>query len=95
MKDKVIELAKRSGAWEFFEAHETNEGDVEYFERFYCLVREQYRREIGEPLAWMYEDDAKQFRTNEMGATVWSIKVGNPNRGTTDVPLYQLPKEAE
>ena len=44
--------------------------------------------ESQEPVAWMYEDDYQRMLNSETFCTVYSVKVGSPDKGVTDVPLY-------
>jgi hypothetical protein len=49
--------------------------------------------ESQEPVAWMYEDDYQRMLTSETFCTVYSVKVGSPDKGVTDVPLYTTPPQ--
>jgi hypothetical protein len=44
-------------------------------------------------VAWMYEDDYQRMLTSETFCTVYSVKVGSPDKGVTDVPLYTHPPQ--
>jgi hypothetical protein len=50
--------------------------------------------EQSEPVAWMYPNDLKHMLKNEASCTVYSVKVGSPNHGTSDVALYTHPAPA-
>lgn len=41
-----------------------------------------------EPVAWMYSNDHERMRETETFCTVYLVKVGSPDKGVTDVPLY-------
>ena len=44
-----------------------------------------------EPVAWMYSDDYERMTTSETFCTVFSVKVGSPDKGVTDIQLYTAP----
>lgn len=46
-----------------------------------------------EPVAWMYSDDHERMLKTEAFCTVYSVKVGSPDKGVTDVPLYTTPSQ--
>lgn len=47
-----------------------------------------------EPIAFMYRDDFERCKNSETVATVYSVKVGSPDRGTSDVELFAAPQPA-
>ena len=48
---------------------------------------------VQEPVAWMYSDDHKRMLKTETFCTVYSVKVGSPDKGVTDVPLFTAPPQ--
>jgi len=56
------------------------------------LVR-QTKQEQGEPVAYMYPDDLERMQTSDSFCTVFSVKVGSPDKGLSTVELYTTPHQ--
>ena len=48
-----------------------------------------------EPVAWMYSDDHERMLETETFCTVYSVKIGSPDKGVTDVRLYTAPPQRQ
>jgi PIN domain nuclease of toxin-antitoxin system len=49
--------------------------------------------QLGEPVAYMYPDDLERMQTSESFCTVFSVKVGSPDKGLSTVELYTTPQQ--
>jgi hypothetical protein len=48
-----------------------------------------------EPAAWMFEDDYERMKKSETFCEVYSVKVGSPERGETEIELYTAPQQRQ
>ena len=48
-----------------------------------------------EPFAWMFEDDYQRMKTSETCCEVYSVKVGSPGIGTSEIKLYTTPPQRQ
>ena len=81
--------------WHYHQGHSNTLGGMrlKIDEKALRNLKAALAEPVQEPVAWMYSDDHERMLKTETFCTVYSVKVGSPDKGVTDVPLYTAPPQ--
>ena len=87
---RVVDEGRGAKDWEFVGINTFY--DLPFGEH-HIYAHPQPKQEQGEPVAYMYPDDLERMQTSESFCTVFSVKVGSPDKGLSTVELYTTPQQ--